>query len=47
MPMNVVSVNVGLPREIFHQGRMIRSGIFKTAGAATSATGCNPRQDEN
>ncbi len=27
--MHVVSVNVGLPREIFHEGRMIRTGIFK------------------
>lgn len=27
--MYVVSVNVGLPREIFHEGRMIRTGIFK------------------
>jgi len=27
--MHVVSINVGLPREVFHEGRMIRSGIFK------------------
>ena len=27
--MKIVSVNVGLPREIFHEGRMIRTGIFK------------------
>lgn len=28
--MKIVSINVGRPREIFHQGRMIRTGIFKT-----------------
>jgi MOSC domain-containing protein YiiM len=28
--MNVESVNVGLPREIFHRGRVIRSAILKT-----------------
>lgn len=27
--MKILSVNVGLPREIFHEGRLIRSGIFK------------------
>ncbi|MGE5220215.1 MAG: MOSC domain-containing protein [Chloroflexota bacterium] len=27
--MRVISVNVGLSREIFHEGRMIRTGIFK------------------
>ena len=27
--MKVISVNVGRPREIFHEGRVIRSGIFK------------------
>jgi MOSC domain-containing protein YiiM len=27
--MKIVSVNVGLSREIFHEGRMIRTGIFK------------------
>ncbi|MGH7852407.1 MAG: MOSC domain-containing protein [Candidatus Binatia bacterium] len=27
--MKILSVNVGLPREIFHEGRMIRTGIFK------------------
>jgi MOSC domain-containing protein YiiM len=27
--MKILSVNVGLPREISHQGRMIRTGIFK------------------
>ena len=27
--MKIISVNVGLPREIFQEGRMIRSGIFK------------------
>jgi MOSC domain-containing protein YiiM len=27
--MNVISVNVGRPREIFHEGRVIRTGIFK------------------
>jgi MOSC domain-containing protein YiiM len=27
--MKIVSVNVGLPREIFYEGRMIRTGIFK------------------
>ena len=29
MPMKILSVNVGLPREIFHEGRPIRTGIFK------------------
>jgi MOSC domain-containing protein YiiM len=29
MPMNVVSVNVGLPRDISYQGRLILSGIVK------------------
>jgi len=28
-PMKIISVNVGMPREIFHEGKMIRSGIFK------------------
>ena len=27
--MKLLSVNVGMPREIFHEGRVIRSGIFK------------------
>ena len=27
--MKIISVNTGLPREIFHEGRMIRTGIFK------------------
>lgn len=27
--MKIISINVGLPREIFHEGRMIRTGIFK------------------
>lgn len=27
--MHVISINVGLPREIFHEGRMVRTGIFK------------------
>lgn len=27
--MRVISVNVGQPREIFHEGRSIRTGIFK------------------
>jgi len=27
--MKLISINVGMPREIFHDGRMIRSGIFK------------------
>ena len=27
--MKIISVNVGLPREIFHEGRMIRTSIFK------------------
>jgi MOSC domain-containing protein YiiM len=27
--MNIVSVNIGLPKEIFHEGRLIRTGIFK------------------
>jgi MOSC domain-containing protein YiiM len=29
--MKIISVNTGLPREIFHEGRMISTGIFKTA----------------
>ncbi len=29
--MKILSVNTGLPREIFHEGRMIRTAIFKTA----------------
>ena len=28
--MKILSVNVGLPREIFHEGRIIRTGIYKT-----------------
>jgi MOSC domain-containing protein YiiM len=28
--MKLCSVNVGLPREIFHEGRIIRTGIYKT-----------------
>src|SRR3972149_11656453 len=27
--MKVISVNVGRPREILHEGRVIRTGIFK------------------
>ena len=27
--MKIISINVGLPCEIFHEGRMIRTGIFK------------------
>jgi MOSC domain-containing protein YiiM len=27
--MKLISVNVGLPREFFHEGRLIRTGIFK------------------
>jgi len=27
--MKLLSINVGLPKEVFHEGRMIRSGIFK------------------
>jgi MOSC domain-containing protein YiiM len=27
--MKIVSVNIGLPKEIFHEGRLIRTGIFK------------------
>jgi MOSC domain-containing protein YiiM len=27
--MKIVSINVGRPQEIFHEGRMIRTGIFK------------------
>ena len=30
MTIKILSVNTGLPREIFHEGRMIRTGIFKT-----------------
>jgi MOSC domain-containing protein YiiM len=29
-PMHVESVNVGLPREVSYQGRIIRTGIFKS-----------------
>ena len=32
--MKIISVNVGLPREIFHDGKVVRSGIFKTPVAA-------------
>jgi MOSC domain-containing protein YiiM len=28
--MKIISINTGSPREIFHQGRMIRTAIFKT-----------------
>ena len=28
--MKLLSINVGLPKEVFHEGRMIRSGIFKS-----------------
>jgi len=28
--MKLLSINVGLPKEVFYEGRMIRSGIFKT-----------------
>src|SRR5687768_18478474 len=28
--MQILSINAGLPREIFHEGRMIRTAIFKT-----------------
>lgn len=27
--MKIISVNIGSPREIFHEGRLIRTGIFK------------------
>lgn len=27
--MKIISINVGLPREIFHEGRLIHTGIFK------------------
>jgi hypothetical protein len=27
--MKIVSINIGLPREIFHQGRMMQRGIFR------------------
>ncbi|MBM2803963.1 MAG: domain containing protein [Deltaproteobacteria bacterium] len=27
--MKIISINVGLPREIFHEDRIIRTGIFK------------------
>jgi MOSC domain-containing protein YiiM len=32
--MKIISVNVGLPREIFHEGRMVRTGICKSPVAA-------------
>jgi MOSC domain-containing protein YiiM len=32
--MKVISLNVGLPREIFHEGRKVRTGIFKQPVAA-------------
>ena len=28
--MKIISINAGLPRETIHEGRMIRTGIFKT-----------------
>jgi len=27
--MKLLSINLGMPKEVFHEGRMIRSGIFK------------------
>lgn len=27
--MKVISINIGLPREVFHEGKLIRTGIFK------------------
>jgi MOSC domain-containing protein YiiM len=27
--MKLLSINVGLPKEVFHEGRLIRTGIFK------------------
>src|SRR6185369_12377823 len=27
--MKIISINTGLPREIFHEGRLITTGIFK------------------
>jgi MOSC domain-containing protein YiiM len=37
--MHVVSVNVGLPREIESQGRVVRTGIFKSAVAGRVTVG--------
>ena len=31
--MKIVSINVGVPREVFHEGRSIRTGIFKQSVA--------------
>jgi len=28
--MKILSINVGMPKEVFHEGKMIRSAIFKT-----------------
>ncbi len=28
--MKIISINVGLPREVFYEGRRVQSGIFKT-----------------
>jgi hypothetical protein len=27
--MKIIAIDVGLPREIFHEGRLVRTGIFK------------------
>jgi MOSC domain-containing protein YiiM len=32
--MKIISINIGAPREVFHQGRAIRTGIFKEPVAA-------------
>ena len=37
--MKVISVNIGLPREIFYEVRMIRTGIFKVPIAGRARVG--------
>src|SRR3989304_2886451 len=45
--MKVISVNVGRPREILHEGRVIRTGIFKEPVAGrVRVTALNPAGDE-
>ena len=45
--MKVISLNVGQPREIFHEGRIIRTGIFKRPIAGrVRATALNLEGDE-
>ena len=40
--MQVVSVNVGLPREVAWNGKTIQTGIFKDPRKVAGATGLEP-----